>query len=227
MVCISMNSFIDTLDVFTCKAKLPYKFEFAYLGPLVWSTVTLLPLRNNSDLYKYFIKAFSGLIMQGILEQVEVLSFPVERSQTAHDRWEMALDGPFRPWFGCGHSLSRCRLAVRLSRCPHSHSSGLSRFPRSRRGGAPVRWAWPVGGSGLTWFSVPPPACPPCWFLPQRPAAVAQPRTGTGGRSGGNSLPAGRDRPPQRARDRRQFRSRGLEPSQIFGNLQICYRQQV
>ncbi|XP_058713650.1 ras-related protein Rab-9A isoform X2 [Poecile atricapillus] len=41
----------------------------------------------------------------------------------------------------------------------------------------------------LTWCRVPPPARPPCSFLPQRPVAVAQPGTGSGGRSGHSLFP--------------------------------------
>lgn len=52
VLCISMNFCIDTstvLNVSTYKVKLPYNCEFAYLGPLVWSTMRLLPLINDSD----------------------------------------------------------------------------------------------------------------------------------------------------------------------------------
>lgn len=87
--------------------------------------------------------------MQGMLEQVKVLSFPVERSQTAHDsnRWEMALDEPFRSWSGCGHNHSRCSCCPLFprSRCSHSRT-----FPRSGLSSSRVPvGAWPLpGGRG-------------------------------------------------------------------------------
>lgn len=82
----------------------------------------------------------------------------------------------------------------------------------------PVPWGrglCPVGGAGVTWWPIPPPG----------PSAMFVPSAGPGGGGAARDrdwrqerlqpLPAGRDRPPQRARQRRQFPSRGLEPSQV------------
>lgn len=90
-----------------------------------------------------------------MLEQVKVLSFPVEGSQTAHDRnrWEMAVDGRFRPWSGCGHNHSRCSRCSRCSRSrtlPPVRAEQLPAFPSGRG-------LCPVGGAGITWCPVPPP----------------------------------------------------------------------
>lgn len=74
------------------------------------------------------------------------------------------------------------------SRCSHSRTfptSGLSSSPPSRRGVASARWAGSVSRGARSR----PPTRPPCSFLPQGPVAVAQPGTGTGGRSGHSPFP--------------------------------------
>lgn len=151
--------------------------------------------------------------MQGMLEQVKVLSFPVEGSQTAHDRnrWEMAVDGRFRPWSGCGHNHSRCSRCSRCSRSrtlPPVRAEQLPAFPSGRG-------LCPVGGAGITWCPVPPPG-PSAMFVPSAgPGGGGAARDRDWRQERSQPLPAGRDRPPQSARERRQFPSRGLEPSQV------------
>lgn len=82
------------------------------------------------------------------------------------------------PWSGCGHCRCHCSRCSPRSR--RSRRSGPSGSPRSRVGVACARWA----ESASRGSRPRPPARPPCSLLPRGPVAVAQPGTGTGGRSG-------------------------------------------